>query len=328
MSLLSVSCQRRLSICSVCLTIVLLICNAYENGKLTMQPDLNGLSLLVDIIEAGNLWAAQRQLARHEPQPVGWASASTTSMRQIGAELLRRSTRQLEPTELGWQLYEHARAICHEGGGAGVGRELCGKRLATAPSGSACRAAGQHTMSAWFIAFMNLYPAITPNVVFDNDIDDLIKGRGGLLRPRDGRRAHQRRGLQPWRRSAVLWPAPRRTWCAILRHAADLEQFKDLPLITSELTWTEATGRGAAEAGQPATRHPAPADVGELFFLRDAILQGLGVGLVPHHGGSGPRHRRRCCACRCRRRICPFLRTTMYRALRCRRATRRAPWPR
>ena len=240
--------------------------------------DLNGLSLLVDIIEAGNLSRAAAQL--------GMSRANVSKRlnhfeRQIGAELLRRSTRQLEPTELGWQLYEHARAIRHEVMAAQESVQSLGKRLSGTVRLSVPSGFGQHTMSAWFIAFMNLYPAITLNVVFDNDIDDLIKGAVDF--------SVRVMGDAPTNTVACSLGDVEYVACAtpdLVRTYGmpqTLEQFKDLPLITSE-----RTGQKLHAAGRPG---PASRllDIrprlmsANFFFLRDAILQGLGVGLVPHY---------------------------------------------
>lgn len=240
--------------------------------------DLSGLSLLVDIIDAGNLSRAARQL--------GMSRANVSKRlnhfeRQLGAELLRRSTRQLEPTELGWQLYEHGRAIRQELMAAqesvqNLGQQLGGTVRLSVPSGF-----GQHTMSAWFIEFMTMYPAITLNVIFDNDIEDLIKGAVDF--------SVRVMAEPPSNAVACSLAQIEYVACATPRLMADhglprtLDQLKDLPLITSELTGQKLLGaaRAATAGGQ---RHIRPRLMSaNFFFLRDAILQGLGVGLVPQY---------------------------------------------
>lgn len=240
--------------------------------------DLNALSLLVDIIEAGNLSRAAGQL--------GMSRANVSKRlnhfeRQLGAQLLRRSTRQLEPTELGWQLYEHGRAIRHEVMAAQESVQSLGKRLSGTVRLSVPSGFGQHTMSAWFIEFMNHYPAITLNVIFDNDIEDLIKGAVDF--------SIRVMGEMPTNAVAHSLGEVDYVACAtpqlVREHGMPrtLEQFRGLPLITSELTGQKllAAGRATATAGQP---HISPRLMSaNFFFLRDAILQGLGVGLVPHY---------------------------------------------
>ncbi|TWG88663.1 LysR family transcriptional regulator [Cupriavidus gilardii J11] len=240
--------------------------------------DLNALSLLVDIIDAGNLSQAARQL--------GMSRANVSKRlnhfeRQLGAALLRRSTRQLEPTELGWQLYEHGRAIRQELMAAQESVQSLGKRLSGTVRLSVPSGFGQHTMSAWFIEFMTLYPAITLNVIFDNDIEDLIKGAVDF--------SVRVMGETPTNAVACSLGDVEYVACATpqLVRGRDmprtLEQLKGLPLITSELTGQKlnVAGRGGAGSGQSSIRPRLMS--ANFFFLRDAILQGLGVGLVPQY---------------------------------------------
>ncbi len=240
--------------------------------------DLSALSLLVDIIDAGNLSRAARQL--------GMSRANVSKRlnhfeRQLGAELLRRSTRQLEPTELGRQLYEHGRAIRRELLAARESVQSLGKRLSgtvrlAVPSGF-----GQHTMSAWFIEFMRRYPAITLNVIFDNDIEDLIKGAVDF--------SIRVMGETPTNAVAHSLGDIEYVACATPELAREvgmpgsLAQFRDLPLITSELTGErlQLAGLGGTAGARPHIRPRLMS--ANFFFLRDAILQGIGVGLVPQY---------------------------------------------
>ena len=70
--------------------------------------DLNSLSLLVEILEAGNLSEAARRLKMTR------ANVSyhlNQFERTLGLQLVRRTTRRVEPTEAGLRLVEHGRAI-------------------------------------------------------------------------------------------------------------------------------------------------------------------------------------------------------------------------
>ncbi|CAG9173358.1 LysR family transcriptional regulator [Cupriavidus pampae] len=240
--------------------------------------DQTALSLLVDIIDAGNLSRAANQL--------GMSRANVSKRlnqfeRQLGAELLRRSTRQLEPTELGWQLYEHGRAIRHQLMAAQESVQSLGKRLSGTVRLSVPSGFGQHTMSAWFMEFMAMYPAITLNVIFDNDIEDLIKGAVDF--------SVRVMGETPTHAVAYTLGDVEYVACAtpgLAREAGmpqTLDQFGDLPLITSELTGQKllAAGRLGTASGQLQI-HPRLMSA-NFFFLRDAILQGLGVGLLPRY---------------------------------------------
>nr|WP_315597697.1 LysR family transcriptional regulator [uncultured Cupriavidus sp.] len=240
--------------------------------------DLGALSLLVDIIDAGNLSRAAAQL--------GMSRANVSKRlnhfeRQLGAELLRRSTRQLEPTELGRQLYEHGRAIRHvliaaQESVQSLGKQLSGTVRLSVPSGF-----GQHTMSAWFVEFMRRYPAITLNVIFDNDIEDLVKGAVDFSVRVMGEAPSNAisHSLGDVEYVACTTPQLARE----LGMPQTLDQFKDLPLITSELTGQKLLVAGrAGTAGAQSQIRPRLMSA-NFFFLRDTILQGLGVGLVPRY---------------------------------------------
>lgn len=240
--------------------------------------DLNALGLLVDIIEAGNLSRAARQL--------GMSRANVSKRlnhfeRQLGSELLKRSTRQIEPTELGRQLYAHGRAIRQELMAANESVQSLGKRLSGTVRLSVPSGFGQHTMSAWFIEFMTLYPAITLNVIFDNDIEDLIKGAVDF--------SVRVMGDTPANAVACSLGDVEYVACATPQLMRDhdrpqtLEDLMDLPLITSDLTGQKlkSAGRAGAASGQRQIRPRLMS--ANFFFLRDAILQGLGVGLVPQY---------------------------------------------
>lgn len=269
--------------------------------------DLAALSLLVDIIDAGNLSRAARQL--------GMSRANVSKRlnhfeRQLGAELLRRSTRQLEPTELGRQLYEHGRTIRRELLAARESVQSLGKRLSgtvrlAVPSGF-----GQHTMSAWFIEFMRMYPAITLNVIFDNDIEDLIKGAVDF--------SIRVMGETPTNAVARSLGDIEYVACATPELAREvgmpgsLEQFRDLPLITSELTGERLrlAGLAGTAGGQPHIRPRLMS--ANFFFLRDAILQGIGVGLVPQYMVASDLAAGTLVRLPLPARDLAFLRTTMY----------------
>ena len=99
--------------------------------------DLNGLTLLVQIIDSGNLSKAARQLNMSRAN----VSYHLNQFEQaVGQQLLRRTTRRLEPTEIGLKLYEHGVAIRNELLAAresvtALGQQLQGRVRLSVPSG-------------------------------------------------------------------------------------------------------------------------------------------------------------------------------------------------
>lgn len=238
--------------------------------------DVQALGLLVDIIEAGNLSKAAAMLG------VSRASVSqrlNRFERELGAQLLRRTTRQLEPTELGLKLYAHGRAVRHEVKAAAeavgsLGKGLQGMVRLSVPSGY-----GQLRMSGWLAEFMQRHPEITLHVIFDNDIEELVKGSVDFaVRVMAEPPAHLiARELGPVRYVACASAS------FIAQHGrpASLEALKQLPLITSLQTGERLSMAGVQAGGHRSLRTRPRLISANFHFLCDAIAQGLGVGLLP-----------------------------------------------
>ena len=68
--------------------------------------DLQSLTLLVEIIDSGNLSQAARKLKTSRAN----VSYHLTKLeKSLGLQLVRRTTRRVEPTEVGLRLYQHGR---------------------------------------------------------------------------------------------------------------------------------------------------------------------------------------------------------------------------
>lgn len=240
--------------------------------------DVQALSLLVDIMDAGNLSRAAVKL--------GMSRANVSKRlnhfeRTLGAELLRRSTRQIEPTELGKQLYAHGKNIRHELMAAkeSLANQDCSLRgtvRISVPSGY-----GQHTMAQWFIAFMQAHPGITLDVIFDNAIEDLVKGAVDVsIRVMNDVPSH----LVTYHLGDVEYVAcASPAWLQVHGDVQTLADLKQKPLITSEMT-AEKLRLAAHTQAERQQLHIRPRLMSaNFFFLRDAILQGMGAGLVPQY---------------------------------------------
>jgi DNA-binding transcriptional LysR family regulator len=134
--------------------------------------DLQSLTLLVEILDAGNLSAAARRLKMTRAN----VSYHLNQLeRSVGAQLVRRTTRRAEPTEIGLRLYQHGVAIQGELLAAResvttLGQGLQGRVRLSVPSGY-----GQLVMADWLIDFKRQYPGIVLDVVFENRIEDLLR---------------------------------------------------------------------------------------------------------------------------------------------------------
>ena len=239
--------------------------------------DLHSLTLLVEIIDSGNLSQAARKLKMTRAN-VSYHLAQLE--KAAGVQLVKRTTRRVEPTEVGLRLYEHGRNIHNEMLAAhetitSLGQELQGRVGISVPSGY-----GQIVMSDWLIEFKRLYPRIVLDVLFENRADNLRDEVDIAIR------VMQDPPLSVIARSLgdVRYVA-----CASKEYAAQhglpqtLMELRASPLITAGVMGRQL--RLAAYQGperQEITLEPTI--ISEHFpFLRQGILASIGVGLVPDY---------------------------------------------
>lgn len=241
--------------------------------------DVNALGLLVEIIDAGNL---SRAAARLGMSRANVSHRLAQFERDLGQQLLRRTTRQVEPTELGWKLYRHGLSIRQELLAAqdsvdSLGQLPQGKVRLSVPSGF-----GQLAMTTWLTEFMQNHPGISLEVIFDNTVEDLLAGRiDCAVRVMSEPPPHLvARPLGPVHYLACATPAV----AAAAGRPHTLEALLQQPLISSALTAQKLRMAGLLPEHGPDGASQGPRLVSpNFYFLREALLQGLGVGLMPDY---------------------------------------------
>jgi DNA-binding transcriptional LysR family regulator len=240
--------------------------------------DVFALSLLVEIVDSGNLSAAARKLKMSRANVSYHLSQLEKS---LGLQLVRRTTRRVEPTEIGLRLYRHGQAIRQELLAAEesvrtLGRGLHGSIRISLPTGF-----GQMVMSGWLIDFKQLYPGIALELLFDNRVDDLLRSEVDL--------AVRVMSDPPPAMVARELGEVRYVICASTAYArahgmpATLEDVQRVPLVTSPVSGRELRVSGYRDGERhDLVLHPTLASE-NFHFLREAILAGLGVGLVPDY---------------------------------------------
>jgi len=240
--------------------------------------DLQSLTLLVEILDAGNLSAAARRLKMSRAN----VSYHLNQLeRSVGAQLVRRTTRRAEPTEIGLRLYQHGLAIQGELLAAResvttLGQSLQGRVRLSVPSGY-----GQLVMSGWLIEFKRMYPGIVLDVLFENRIEDLLREEVDIA---------IRVMAEPPQNLVARELGPVRYVACASRAYADahplpsqLDQLQGAPVVTSAVVGRQL--RVSAYQGEERREVILePTLISENFlFLREAILAGLGIGLVPDY---------------------------------------------
>ena len=240
--------------------------------------DPHALMLLVEIIDAGSFSQAARNL-RVSRANVSYRLAQLE--KSVGVQLLRRTTRRLEPTEVGLRLYEHGRTIhgellSAEESVSSLAGSLQGRLRVSVPSGY-----GQIVMSHWLIEFKRLYPNVMLELLFENRVDDLLVNEVDI--------AIRVMSEPPLALVARRLGEVRYVACASRGYAETrgmpqtLDDLSKSPLITSNVIGRSL--RLAAYRGDVREEvYLRPSMVSENFiFLREAILADLGVGLVPDY---------------------------------------------
>ena len=240
--------------------------------------DLQSLTLLVEILDGGNLSEAARRLKMSRAN-VSYHLGQLE--RSVGAQLVRRTTRRAEATEIGQRLYQHGLAIQHELQAAResvstLGQGLAGRVRLSVPSGY-----GQLVMSDWLIDFKRLYPGIVLEVLFENRIQDLLRDEVDIairVIPEPPQNLVARE-LGPVRYVACASRA------YALEHGmpTQLDQLSSAPVVTAAVIGRQL--RMSAYQGEERREVVLePTLISENFlFLRQAVLAGLGVGIVPDY---------------------------------------------
>jgi DNA-binding transcriptional LysR family regulator len=242
--------------------------------------DLQALTIFVEIVDGGNFSQAARTLNMSRANVsyhIGQLEKS------LGAELLRRTPQGVELTNIGQQVYQHAKSIVHasalmrEAVSANESEErLIGKIGLSAPTGF-----GQLVMGPWLIEFKKKYPGIILDVRLENFIDNLVK---------DGVDVAIRVTPEPPPMVVARDLGPvHYTLCA----SSEWVSQNHLPHSTTELRHTPIITSGgvsgrvhmiATQNNQEEKIDFVPTLMSRSYpFVLDCILSGIGVGLVPDY---------------------------------------------
>lgn len=240
--------------------------------------DLLSLTIFVEIVDSGNLSQAARSLNMSRAN-VSYHLASLE--KSLGAELLRRTPQGNELTSAGEHIYQHARNIVNESGllKEAVKRdvaELTGKVGLSIPTGY-----GQLVMGGWLIDFKRRYPGIVLDVRLENVIENLVRDGvdvaiSVLSKPPP---LLVGRDLGPLR--YVVCASSE--WARMHPLPGTLQALGRAPVITTG----GITGRAHLTArvnGRESDMRLRPTLLSRSFpYLRECILAGLGVGVVPDY---------------------------------------------
>lgn len=240
--------------------------------------NLLSLSIFVSIVDTGNLSQAARALKMSRAN----VSYHLTQLeKSLGAELLRRTPQGNELTEVGERIYHHATRIVNESEvlietvQSGVD-ELSGRLGVSVPTGY-----GQLVIGPWLIEFKKRYPGIMLEVRFDNFVDNLVRDGVDLA-------ISVRSEPPPMLVVRNLGPL-RYVVCASSQWASDnvmpatMQELDSVPVVTTGGITGQAHLKAVVD-GQTNELHLRPTLLSRNFpYLRECILAGVGVGIVPDY---------------------------------------------
>ena len=237
--------------------------------------DLNAVVVFIKVVQSGSFTAGAKALGL----PKSTASRKVQELeRELGAQLLRRTTRKLRLTDVGEVFYARASRIAAEA----LEAELAVTQLQTTPRGTLRLTAPVEfglALGSLLRAYMDENPEVHVEVVLTDRVIDLVAEgfdvalRAGPL-PDSGLVA---RRLQPAKR--VICASP-----SYLRHAGEPSRPEDLPEHSciafeagSEGTVWELDG----SKGRSQVTVEARLRVNNYEMARQAALAGLGIAMLP-----------------------------------------------
>jgi DNA-binding transcriptional LysR family regulator len=255
-------------------------CTHYDYLSFTMsiaQMDWNLVRLYVDVVEAGSLSEAAR---RRGITRSGVSQRLRRLEQDMGAQLLRRTTRNLQTTEIGQSLYEHGRRIAMQFEAARHDVESLGKSVSGLVRLSLPPGIGATHIAPALLTFAEENPSLSLNVTFNNRLIDMIDSNVDIAlrivnQPPEDLVARELCSLR-WQ----LYCTPRyRDEAGPLEHPSDLERVAFLTSLGARkisLTFVSP--------GETAKVALTPRFTSEnVEFLRACMLRHMGVAMLPEY---------------------------------------------
>ncbi|ATB37849.1 LysR family transcriptional regulator [Cystobacter fuscus] len=244
------------------------------------MQDLNDLFFFTEVVANGGFASAGRVLR----QPKSKLSRRVAQLEErLGVRLIERTSRRFRVTDVGQAFYEHCQNVLMEVKRA----EAAVAATQGEPHGTvrfSCPLGMMEPVSGVLARFMDRYPRVKLVVVATNRRVDLISERIDVaLRVRislDTDAALTVRKLARSRRILVASP----TWAERLGDTRDVEMLSSVPTLSP----TEQPGQDVWELIGPeqrtiTLRHEPRLACGDFQALREAVIAGLGVSLLPDH---------------------------------------------
>ncbi|WP_345250549.1 LysR substrate-binding domain-containing protein [Pigmentiphaga soli] len=245
------------------------------------MQDLNDMFLFSKVVEHGGYSAAARALG----MPVSKLSRRIASLeRELGVRLLNRTTRKVSLTDIGHTYYQHCAAVAAEARAAQDAID----RTSSQPQGlirvSCPVGLLQSNVTDILIAYQVRYPLVRVHLeATSRRVDVVEEGFDVALRVRQPPFENSELVVRPLAGAAsTLVASPE----FLARHGrpATIEDLSALPTVSmaqagDRYSWTFK----APDGRDVSVSHTPRLATDDLATLRQAVLAGVGIGLVPLH---------------------------------------------
>lgn len=245
------------------------------------MPDLNDLSFFAAVVSNGGFSAASRALG----VPKSRISRRVAALEDdLGVRLLERSTRRFKVTDVGLDVYRHARAAMAEA--EAIDEAI--SRIKAEPQGLvriSCPPGVDRLVAGCLPYFMAAHPKLKLQFLISNRPVDLIE-EGVDIAVRVRQRLDTDADLQVKivdHTSSVLAASP--DLLAALGTPASPDDLATFPTVSLDEGAGLSRWRLTNRAGVTVEAVHEPRLTANAFpLLRDAVLGGVGVGLLPEYG--------------------------------------------
>jgi DNA-binding transcriptional LysR family regulator len=240
--------------------------------------DLNSLHLFIDIVDAGSLSAAARKRKMSRAN-ISYRLKSFED--QLGAQLLRRTTKSMQLTDIGAAVYSHGRNMLQELQAVNDVVASAAGSVAGHVRLSVSAGLGHLALSDILVEFRRDYPDVSFDVVFSNQISNLVEegidiALRVLSRPPANSMAIELADVE-W----VVCSSP--GYMHGKPPVRVLEDLKTLDIVCASAVGAPLSVTGRYDTGSRSVELDPVLTSDNFVFLKQAVVEGGGVGFLPRY---------------------------------------------
>ncbi|WP_442595549.1 LysR family transcriptional regulator [Parapusillimonas sp. JC17] len=240
--------------------------------------DLNSLHFFIDIVEAGSLSAAARKRNMSRANLSYRLKAFEDA---LGAQLLRRTTKSMQLTDIGAAVYAHGRNMLQELAAVTDIVSSAAGSISGHVRLSVSAGLGHLVLSDTLVQFRREHPGVTFDVVFSNQISNLVEegidiALRVLSRPPANSMAIELADVD-W----VVCSSPEYMRGKPPIHV--LEDLQGLDIVCASAVGAALSVTGRYAGGSRSVELDPVLRSDNFVFLKQAVMEGGGVGFLPRY---------------------------------------------